>query len=117
MAKMILSKRKVLALSILVAIVVAGGLGVFFVMRQSQNWNDVSVVTVAVGRHYFLPSDEVPALATVEDKARLNSEFLRSAENGDKLLVYKNAKIVILYRPSIDRVIEVGPVSIADMSE
>lgn len=111
------SKRKTLLVSITVMVVVLGGIGVFFTMRQSQDMNNVSVVTAAVGRHYLLPEDEVPALATVEDKAKLNSEFLRSAENGDKLLVYKNAKKVILYRPSIDRIIEVGPVSIADMSE
>lgn len=111
------SKRKALLVAIVAVVVVLGGIGVFFRVRQSQDMNNVSVVTAAVGRHYLLPTEEVPALATVEDRAKLNSEFLRSAENGDKLLIYKNAKKVILYRPSIDRVIEVGPVSIADMSE
>lgn len=117
MDKLIHIKRNTLLVAIALIAVVLVGTWVFFTVRQSQDMNNVSVVTAAVGRHYLLPENEVPALATVEDRGKLNSEFLRASENGDKLLVYKNAKKVILYRPSIDKVIEVGPVSIADMSE
>ncbi len=99
-----------------VVIAVATIIGLMFFL-SSRNLEDVSVVKGLVGRHYVLPTDEEPALATVEDKTKVKSEFFRSAENGDKLLVYKNAKKVILYRPSIDRIIEIGPVSIADMGE
>jgi hypothetical protein len=113
----IIIKRKAQILSIVIAVVALGGVGAYLTLRQAQDMNNVFAVTAAVARHYQLPEDEVPALATVEDKGKLNSEFLRSAENGDKLLVYKNAKKVILYRPSIDKIIEVGPVSIADMSQ
>lgn len=104
-------KRSVVIIGLAIAL---GLLGLFLFFRTSHNWDDVQVVTTAVGKHYLLPFDETPALATVEDKSKLTSEFLRSAENGDKMLIYKNAKKVILYRPSIDRIIEVGPVSIAD---
>ena len=65
-----------------------------------------------VGRHYLLPTNEQPALITVEDETKVTSPFLKQAKNGDKLLVYAKAKIVIIYRPSIDRIVAVGPVFI-----
>jgi len=63
-----------------------------------------------------LPIDETPALATVTDKAKLTTKFLQKAENGDKILIYQKAGRVIIYRPSIDRIIDVGPVQIAPLS-
>lgn len=110
-------KRTKIAVFIVIILVVVTS-GILFALWQGRrsNLNDVDAVVSKVNKHYVLPVDETPALATVEDKTKVNSEFLRVSENGDKLLIYKNAKKVILYRPSIDRVVEVGPVSIADPS-
>lgn len=104
--------KKTLAALVIVAALAAGAVAAGLMLRREMNLEDVDVVTNRVSKHYLLP-DETPALATVEDQNKLSSEFLRSAEDGDKLLVFKNAKKVILYRPSIDKIIEVGPVSIA----
>lgn len=69
--------------------------------------------TVAkVSRHYLLPSDETPALATVTDPSKLTTPFLKKAKVGDKILIYQSNKIAIIYRPGIDKVVIVGPVSI-----
>jgi len=74
---------------------------------QSETANLVETV----GKLIRLPQGETPSLATVLDKTQLQSqEFFRNAENGDKILVYKNAKKAILYRPSENKIIEVGPV-------
>ena len=67
-----------------------------------------------ISKHLILTQDEEPAMLTVTDKNKINTPFLKQAENGDKMLIYQNAKKVILYRPSIDRIIDVGPVSIAE---
>lgn len=109
-------KRLTIYISVALLVIVMGTVGYFY-LSSTRNLEDVSVIKNLIGRHYVLPTDEEPALATVEDKTKIKSEFFRSAENGDKLLVYKNAKKVILYRPSTDRIIEVGPVSIADMNK
>lgn len=69
-------------------------------------------VKVAVGRHYVLPTNEEPALATVTDKNKLTSALRDKAENGDKLLIYQQNRQAVLYRPSLDRIIEVAPVVI-----
>ncbi len=53
-----------------------------------------------------LPQSEVPTVATVSDKTKLdNQEFFKEAENGDKVLMYPKQKKAYLYRPSIKRVL------------
>ena len=65
-------------------------------------------LTLRIGRFMELPKDEQPSLATVTDKAKLKGqEFFSHAQNGDKLLVYAKAKKAILYRPSIEKIIDV----------
>lgn len=80
---------------------------------HKQNLSNVEVIKNKISKHIVLPKDEQPALLTITDKNKLATPFLKQAENGDKMLVYQTAKKVILYRPSIDRIIDSGPVSIA----
>ena len=74
--------------------------------------NNVTVIKKRVGILYQLPTDEEPALATVTDKAKLESTFAGKVENNDKILIYeKNAKAIV-YRPSINKIVDVEPVQI-----
>lgn len=71
----------------------------------------------AVGDHIQLPKDETPTVATVEDKNKLKDQpFFSSVENGDKILIYTKARKAIVYRPSSDKVINVGPIAINDQN-
>jgi hypothetical protein len=72
----------------------------------------LSAVQHRIEQHYLLPADETPALATVTDTSKLTSPLFKTARNGDKVLIYQTNRIVIIYRPSIDRIIAVGPVQI-----
>ncbi len=65
-----------------------------------------------------LPTDEVPIIATVSDasQAKTQSSFFVNAENGDKVVQYVKADKVILYRPSTQKIIEIGPFSLIDQS-
>ncbi len=66
-----------------------------------------------VGRLVQLPTGEAPTIATVSDAAKLKSQtFFAKAQNGDKVLIYTQAKRAILYRPSTDKVIEIAPVNL-----
>lgn len=71
-----------------------------------------------VGELISLPEDERPSVATVADEEKLGDQvFFSNAKKGDKVLIYTNAKKVILYRPSEDRVVEVGSVNIQEEVE
>ena len=64
-----------------------------------------------VAKQVDVPKDETPSIATVTDVNLLqDQEFFKQAKNGDKLLIYEKKKIVILYRPSEDKVIAQAPV-------
>lgn len=65
-----------------------------------------------VGDKIQLPN-ETPTLATVSDVAKLSGQqFFKNAQNGDKVLIFSNAKMAILYRVSIHKIIAVAPLNV-----
>jgi len=66
-----------------------------------------------IGKLIALPTDEKPTVATVTDVDKVKDQpFFKNAKNGDKVLIYTKAQKAILYRPSENRIIEVGAVNI-----
>ncbi len=77
------------------------------IITQEEN----AMLISNVGKLIQLPTDEEPTIATVMDKDKIKDQpFFTSAENGDKVLLYVNAKKAILYRPSTNMVVEVAPI-------
>lgn len=67
-----------------------------------------------VSKIYLLPTGETPTIATVADKDKLsNQQFFQNAQNGDRVLIYQKARKAIIFRPSTNQIIEIGPVNIA----
>lgn len=61
-----------------------------------------------IGKLIMLPS-EAPRIATVSDISKLvDQPFFVNAQNGDKVLIYEKAAKVILYRPNINKLIDVA---------
>lgn len=113
--KKIFSTKWGIIVTLILLIVTAGGVG-YAVYLKSQPTDDLTKIKEAVGRHLILPSDETPALLTVVDAGKLSSEFLKvKAKNDDRILIYQKNQRVIIYRPSVDRVVDVGPVIIDDV--
>jgi CHASE3 domain sensor protein len=121
-------RRKVSAVTIVLAIIVlilAGAATYFYLQYQNIRDNPEAVgvaqtqdLVQRVERLIALPEDEEPTIATVEDKSKLADQaFFADAENGDQLLIYTKSQRAIIYRPSENRIINVGPVSIDDTSE
>lgn len=49
-------------------------------------------------------------LATIADKSKLEGQkFFESAENGDDLILFPNMQKAVIYRPSINKIIDIGP--------
>ncbi len=63
----------------------------------------------AVGKLIELPSD-TPQIATVTnvDALKKDQPFFDNSKNGDQILIFQ--KEVILYRPSTNKIINVGPI-------
>lgn len=65
-----------------------------------------------VSRLYLMPTEEDPTIATVSDPNILkNQSFFKLSEKGDKVLIFSKAGKAILYRPSIDKIIEIAPIN------
>lgn len=81
--------------------------------EQAQAQQEVKALVAKVSQLMVLPANETPTVATITNADQLkNQPFFANAQNGDKLLAYMQAKEAILYRPSINKIIEVAPVVI-----
>ena len=85
---------------------------------QVQVQQEVDNLVEEVGKLIALPEDEKPTVATVTDVGAVKDQpFFAKAQNGDRVLIYTNARKAILYRPSENRILEVGLVNIKQQDE
>lgn len=98
-------RAKVLILLVIVGLV-------FLTMHLTTQKRIVREVKSAVAGHMLLPKNEEPTVATVDDKTKLKDKFLTThANNGDQILIYTQNQLVIIYRPSVDKIVAVGTVT------
>lgn len=77
--------------------------------------NDSQQLLERISAIYELPKGEVPTIATVSDKTKLQKQdFFIKAENGDRVLIYVKAKKAIIYRPTTNKIIEVAPLTLTN---
>lgn len=82
---------------------------------QAAAQAETSSLVADVGKLIVLPQGEAPTIATVVEASKLKSQaFFGNAQNGDKVLLYAQAKKAILYRPSTNKIIEVAPINIGN---
>lgn len=119
MLKRILSKKVLLGVIVVLILGGAGYAAYYYYNRYNQVVKNPEIITKQeadylsgqVSKLMKLPNEQ-PTIATVTDKTKLKDQaFFKDSENGDKVLVYLNAKEAILYRPSENLIISVGPVN------
>jgi len=76
---------------------------------QAEGQREIKETMLAVSKLMELPPG-IPSVATVKDITKLQSQpFFAKAQNGDKVLIFADAKRAILYRPTTHRIIDVSP--------
>lgn len=59
--------------------------------------------------------NETPTIATVVDVEKLKTQsFFANAQNGDRVLLFPQAKKAVLYRPNTKKIVEVAPINIGN---
>jgi len=123
-----LSAKHVLStLALLVFIVSSGYLGYYYYKTQKElsaykesseavAIKEMNDLLKKVGRLVLIPQNELPTVATIANADDLRQQaFFSMAENGDKVIIYKNAQRVILYRPSLDKIIETSRLTVKEI--
>ncbi len=78
---------------------------------------EIAGLVKTIGKTVDLPENEIPTLATVTNKDKLDDQpFFRRVQNGDKILIYPRAGRAVLYRPNIKKVLDMTTVDIEKSS-
>ncbi len=113
------SQRRVAAM-IVVVLIVSGGYGVyekyFHLTPEEIAKKELAAAVEAVSGHMILPEGDEPVLATVTDAETLIKQqaFFAGAVNGDQLLLFPRNVKAILYSPSRNKIVNVGPIQQSD---
>ncbi|MFA5770627.1 MAG: LytR C-terminal domain-containing protein [Patescibacteria group bacterium] len=82
------------------------------ILQKQLNPDEREKLIAQVGKLIELPKEE-PTIANISDKEKLKDQsFFQNANNGDKVLIFTKAKKAILYRPSINKIIEVSQINL-----
>lgn len=95
-----------------VLIIVLGGWFYYRSLHPSLPSNDqqISQLVNQLSKVIELPNEK-PDLALVTDTDQLKGQaFFAKAQNGDKVLIFQQAKLALIYRPSSGKIINVGPI-------
>ena len=118
-------KMKIFVTILVIMLVGAGAAGTYYYYTKYQEvksalsnpellaQTEVKNLTDKLGKLMELPEGEEPTVATVLDQEKLkDQEFFARSQNGDKIVIYAQKKIAILYRESDNKIIEVAPLAI-----
>ncbi|HTK03378.1 MAG TPA: LytR C-terminal domain-containing protein [Alphaproteobacteria bacterium] len=124
------SKSKFILPIILIALVAIGAAGTYYFYTQYQKSQKLLKDPTAAQQEEMketlgklsklmdLPQGEDPQIATILDKDKLKDQaFFAKAENGDKVIIYTKAGKAILFRPSTNKIIDIGPINLGSSQE
>ncbi len=110
-------------IAIIIAVLAIGAAGYFYYqlykMKQDPNATarrEATELVAKVSKLVVLP-EEVPTVATVSDTEALKDQaFFKNAKQGDKVLIYAQAKKAILYSVELNKILEVAPLNIGSQN-
>ncbi len=128
--------KKIRTLLVLVVVLALVGFGGWSFYNYKQSQKEVLRLSTVEGQqeiseqkledllarvksHMILPEGEEPVVATISDVESLKKDnpFFEEAQDGDKVIVYVEARKAIVYSPERDLIVTVGPVVTEDNQE
>lgn len=107
------NKKKIIKLAVIIIAAILVILliwGIFSMVRNNSGSKEAKMIKM-VSKHLLLPSEK-PAVVDIKDSAELIKEqpFYQGTQDGDVLLIFTEAKKAIIYSPSRDIIVNVGPI-------
>jgi hypothetical protein len=112
---LIIQKNKLIGILFLIIILLIISFSLYFYYKQNtieygfnnQIQKENIELFAKISRLYLVP-DEEPTIATVSNPELLKDQsFFTLSEKGDKVFIFIKAGRAVLYRPSIDKIIEI----------
>lgn len=73
-----------------------------------DNAKEIKQLISKINQIYLSPEGEIPTVATVTDPEVLKEKlFFTLAQKGDKVFIYSHFGKAVLYRPSINKIVEI----------
>lgn len=89
----------------------------FNAISESASKKEAEKLFSKISDIYYFPEGEKPAIATVSDPSIFSGQgYFESAQIGDAIFIFAGTKRAVLYRPSIDKIIDVAPMTDEDIS-
>ena len=86
-------------------------------LSAASSENSTQQLVNQVTKLTVLPAGETPTVFLVNDISKLKGQaFFDNAQNGDKVLIYTQAKKAYLYRPSTNQLINIAPLNLGNSS-
>ncbi|HUS26060.1 MAG TPA: hypothetical protein VMY99_01805 [Nevskiaceae bacterium] len=103
-------KRRLILLLAVVLVAVLSAVQFTGVLKEDAN-SEASAIVAKVSSHMLIPN-EPPTIATIQkvDDLKKENGFYANAKNEDRLLVFTNARLAIIYSEDTDKIINVGPI-------
>lgn len=111
----IIRKRTVFNFVIIFVAIVAICFGIIFYFKlnkikieDARKAKEVNTLVSKVSELYLFPEGETPTVATVSDPNLLKGQaFFTNSKKGDTVLIFLKAGRAVLYRSSINKIIEI----------
>lgn len=102
---------------VVVAIAAIFFAGQFFATQSNSKTADDATKDRILGKveSLYMVPEGTPTIALVQNKSQLNGQaFYSNVENGDYLVVYDQAKLALIYREAVNKLINVAPIAVGN---
>lgn len=121
-----MEKRSAIIAFLVLALLAVGGasVGIYYyfqfntLSKRSQDpKSEAKEVLAKLDKLIELPEGEEPTVATVQDAEQIKSQpFFVKAQNGQRVILYTNARLAILFDEQANKIINVGTINVSTPS-